>query len=229
MQFILLPDKSAASHIMAERLQKELTAHKQVLWLISGGSNIAIEAATLRALSPALLANLTVMPCDERYGPYGHNDSNLQQLHDAGFPEAAVKVIPVLVPESLPLEATSAHFTDNVQAAFAAADSIIAQLGMGSDGHIAGILPNSAAVDATGLVTHYESDPFERITMTFNALQQATAVYVFAFGPDKLDQLERLRDDELPVSEQPAQFLKRISDTYVYNDQIATTSEGGNT
>lgn len=230
LQFHKLPNIQSADKIITERLTRELSAHNQVLWLLSGGSNIGIEVAALAALPDALLPNLTMMLSDERFGPYGHNDSNMQQLYDAGFAPRRAKVIPVIVPESLPLEATASHFADNFRTALAAADVCIAQLGMGVDGHIAGILPETPAVTATGLVASYTTESYERISLTFEALRQITAAYVFVFGQDKQKQLVRLRDKELPLGEQPAQFLKQLSEAYVYNDQVDTETamlEGG--
>ena len=222
LQFQKLPDKKFASKVIAKRLHDELSAKKRVLWLLSGGSNIAIEVAALKELSPRLRPNLTIMLSDERFGPYGHKDSNLQQLYDAGFDADGAKIIPVLVPESLPLETTTTHYEDNIRQTFATADVCIAQLGMGNDGHIAGILPHSPAIRADGLVTSYPTESFDRITLTFQALAQVTATYVFAFGQDKRAQLVWLMDADLPIEEQPAQILKQFSETYVYNDQIGS-------
>lgn len=220
LHFQKLPDNTSTSAVISERLLTELRAEKQVLWLLSGGSNIAVEVAALNAIPSALRSNLTIMLSDERFGPYGHKDSNMQQLYDAGLEPGDAHVIPVIVPESLPMTASTTHYEDNVRQAFAAADVSIVQLGMGSDGHIAGILPHSPAVSAKGLVTSYNTENFDRVTLTFQALQQATATYVFAFGQDKGAQLVKLRDADLPVDEQPAQILKQFAEVYVYNDQL---------
>jgi len=226
LRFQKLSDNASASEIISERLRKELRDKKQVLWLLSGGSNIAIEVAALKTVPSELCANLTIMLSDERFGPYGHKDSNMQQLHDAGFEPGSAHVVPVLVPESLPMDATTHHYEDNITQALAAADVCIVQLGMGSDGHIAGILPHSPAMEATGLVTSYNTENFDRITLTFQALRQATAAYVFAFGADKRTQLVWLQNADLPVDEQPAQFLKRLGEVYMYNDQVDSSDIG---
>lgn len=231
LHFQKLSDITSASGIISERLCKELRDKKQVLWLLSGGSNIAIEVAALNDVPSELRANLTIMLSDERFGPYGHKDSNMQKLQDAGLEPRSAHVIPVIVPESLPMDATTSHYEDNIRQALAGADVCIVQLGMGSDGHVAGILPHSPAVHATGLVTSYNTESFDRITLTVPALKQATATYVFAFGQDKHSQLVKLRDEDLPVDEQPAQILKQFEEVYVYNDQIDSGDidvKGGN-
>lgn len=231
LQFHKFTDTHAASNIIAERLRKELVNGKKVLWLLSGGSNIGIEVAALKALPPELQKNLTITLNDERFGPYGHKDSNLQQLTDAGMPASPANVIPVLMPESLPLAETADHFGDNITKEIALADVTISQLGMGSDGHIAGILPNTPAVTATGPTCSYATDQYERITITAETLRHINVIYLFAFGPDKRAQLEQLRDQQLSPAEQPAQFLRQNTEVYVYNDQLddsSTTNKGEN-
>jgi len=208
-----------ATDMLAKRLNKELSAKKRVLWLLSGGSNIAIEVAVMRRVPADLQPYLAIM-LDERYGPFGHKDSNLQQLYDAGFAPGKATVVPALTPENLPLEAAAARYRAAAETAFASADVIIAQLGIGADGHISGILPGSAAVTARKLVAGYRTGELERITFTFTALKKVTAAYAFAFGEAKRGQLETLRDKKLPLKTQPAQILKHISEAYVYNDQM---------
>lgn len=231
LQFQTLTDIQPASKIIADRLQVELSQGKKVLWLLSGGSNIGIEAQALAMLPLDQQTNLTIMLNDERFGPYGHKDSNMQQFHDALQIEPKAKIIPVIVPESMTLEATTTHFGDNITNEVAIADAVITQLGMGSDGHIAGILPHTPSVSATGAVTNYTTEQFVRITVTFETLKRASAAYLFAFGLDKREQLEQLRNGNVPIEDQPAQFLKQLPEVYVYNDQLDTVAadeKGGN-
>jgi 6-phosphogluconolactonase/glucosamine-6-phosphate isomerase/deaminase len=223
LKFYKIADAQAGADVLAKRLEHELSDGKHVLWLLSGGSNIAIEVAVMNRLPLGLQPNLTIM-LDERYGPYGHKDSNMQQLQDAGFAPGKATVVPVLVPENESLEDTAERYQAAAETAFANADIIIAQLGIGPDGHISGILPGSPAVTATGLVAGYRTDQFERVTFTFDALKQATIAYAFAFGDSKLGQLEALRDKDVPLTEQPAQILKQISESYVYNNQIGEST-----
>jgi len=222
LKFYKIADAQAGTAVLAERLGQELSAGKRVLWLLSGGSNIAIEVAIMNTLPPGSQPNLTIM-LDERYGPYGHEDSNMQQLQAAGFVQGVATVIPVLTPDNESIEDTAARYQAAAETAFKNADVIIAQLGIGPDGHVSGILPDSPAATATGLVAGYRTEQFERITFTFDALKACTAAYAFAFGEGKRAQLETLRDKNLPLSTQPAQILKQIPESYVYNDQI-----GGN-
>jgi len=219
LRFYRIADVHAGATVLTKRLERELSAGKRVLWLLSGGSNIAVEVAVLNLLPVSLQPRLTIMLSDERYGRFGHKDSNMQLLYDAGFDPGSATILPVLTPENLPLEATAERYEQTVERAFAEADIIIAQLGIGPDGHVAGILPNSPAVAAHSLVISYRTEQYQRITFTFDALKQCV-VYAFVFGNGKREQLDILRDKDLPLAEQPAQILKQIPESYVYNDQI---------
>lgn len=217
MQFI-----EATARVGADALKAELTdllsQGKRVLWFTSGGSNIPLTVQIMNELDEPLTKLLTIMPIDERFGPVGHENSNVQQLLDAGFTPKRATFIPVLTNASL--ETTVVRYEEALTHALAANDAVIAQLGMGPDGHVAGILPGSSAVNANTLVTNYQGPDFMRVTLTFPALRRITSAYLFAYGDNKKQALEDLRDKDLPLSEQPAQILKVISKAYVYNNQV---------
>ncbi|MBC7708196.1 6-phosphogluconolactonase, partial [Polaromonas sp.] len=151
MQFISASDSQPAIVALSKRLQGELHAGKQVLWLLSGGSNIQASVTIMRELAPELTANLTIMLGDERYGEVGHIDSNDAQLLGAGFDPKQATLIQVLQP-GMSFTATRDNYELSALQAFTDADIIIGQFGIGSDGHIAGILPASPAVTSLAFV-----------------------------------------------------------------------------
>lgn len=218
MRFIKQPASEGVA-ALSKQLQQELSAGKRVLWFFSGGSNIPLTVQVMEGLPAALTAKLVVMPIDERYGDPGHADSNAQQLLDAGFDAKRGKLIPVL--DGRPAEETSKHFAENLEKYVSESDIVIGQLGMGPDGHISGILPHTSAVTANGLAHYYHgTDGRERITTTLPLLRRLNAIYLFAYGDSKRQQLLDLRDKALPLDDQPAQILKEMPDATVYNDQI---------
>ena len=220
MQFILTPDSSEAVRALSDKLINELGGSNRVLWLTSGGSNVEAAVKVMEAIPADLSGNLTVMLCDERYGPAGHPDSNWTQLLRAGFDPKSATAVAVLK-EGLDFEETVRDFSDNLEKAIAGSQVAILQLGMGADGHVSGILPGSeAAKEEKALVVGYENPPYRRITTTFPALRRAACAYLFAFGAAKLEALQNLRESTLPLDEQPAQILKELSEAFVYNDQI---------
>jgi 6-phosphogluconolactonase/glucosamine-6-phosphate isomerase/deaminase len=224
MHFILSPNISTAVSALQSKLITELKKDINVLWIISGGSNTAVTVSIMDELPADLTARLTIIPVDERYGPIGHENSNIQQLLDGGFVAGQARLISVLQPD-LSLQATADAFNLIVQAEFAKAQVIIGQLGIGPDGHIAGILPDSPATAVNDkFVTAYLSDPYQRITMTFQALEKITVDYSIAYGAAKKTALQQLHNSELPLSKQPSQILRKLAEVYIYNDQIGDQS-----
>jgi 6-phosphogluconolactonase/glucosamine-6-phosphate isomerase/deaminase len=205
---------------LTKRLIHELSTGKRVLWLVSGGSNISSSIIIMQHITTALSQQLTIGLIDERFGPVGHEDSNWQQLLRGGLKTKSATILPVLI-DGLNLDETADTYNQSLSKALEDHDVIIGQVGIGADGHIAGILPGSdAAQEADRLVVGYESTPFERITTTPLALAHVNLVYAFAFGDSKHDAIARLQNEDLPVVTQPAQLLKHIPETYIYSDQL---------
>lgn len=224
MRFILTADWENGVAALTERLTRELAADKKVLWLTSGGSNIAASVQVMQGIPETLSQGLSVMPADERYGEPGHANSNWQQLMEAGFMPREATLLPVLKTNQS-FEQAAEYYDALTETAFASHDIIIIQLGIGDDGHILGILPDSPVIQAEEtLVFGYQSIPYQRLTLTFKALRQATAVYGFAFGDNKRLALSDLKNKALPLSQQPAQILKELGEAYIYNDQVGETA-----
>jgi len=205
---------------LRDRIMRDLEYGKQVMWLVPGGSNIPLSVAVMAQLPDELTRHLTIMLTDERYGDVGHDDSNAHQLDESGFMPRQATVVPVLQ-AGLDIAETTRQYGISFHEASQAADVIIGQFGMGSDGHIAGILPGSPAITSVDYAAAYNTEQYDRITLTPKALLKLTTAYVFALGNDKLPALEALSKLNTPVAEQPAQLLKQLSEVYVYNDQIS--------
>lgn len=214
------PNAIKAAAALATRLTSELTAGKEVLWLVPGGSNIALSVEAIRALPAGRLDKLTCMLTDERYGKPGHADSNQQQLAEAGFMGNGVNFLPTLIPD-LTLEDTCKQYAMLALEAMDKAEVIIGQFGVGGDGHIAGILPRTAAVteDPAQLVSGYDAGVFQRITLTPPALRRIDVAYAFVYGEAKLTALRKLKSETLPLAEQPSQILKELPEAHLYTDQ----------
>jgi len=221
MKFIRTTDWEEGTQAPSQRLAAELK-HKRVLWLVCGGSNIAAEVKIMELLDDALTQRLTVFMTDERFGEFGHNQSNAKQLLDAGFQPKQAVFVPILV-AGWGLAETQERYGQALQNAMEHADVVIGQFGIGADGHIAGILPGSPATTATEWVVAYEAPPYTRVTLSFPALRRIDAAYVIAMGDDKRTALHKLETENLPLAEQPSQILKELSEAYIYNDQVGGT------
>ncbi|HEX8227198.1 MAG TPA: 6-phosphogluconolactonase [Candidatus Saccharimonadales bacterium] len=220
MKFIRIPTLQDGLEPLRDRLLRELGDGKDILWLVPGGSNIPLTVGVMAQIPDEMTARLTIMLTDERYGPLGHKDSNAFQLDQTGFLPKQAKVLPVLHAD-VSLDETCLRYAQDFTEQARKADMIIGQFGMGADGHIAGCLPRSPAVSSADMTAGYEAPGFIRITLTPKALQQLTVAYVFAFGAEKRAALERLQLETVSLDIQPAQIIKQLPESYVYNDQVA--------
>lgn len=220
MKYILTAGWDDGVADLTSRLVKELAGNKRVLWLVSGGSNIPSSVQIMENISAEQSKRLSISLADERFGEPGHSESNWTQLMDAGFRAKRATMLPVLRPGNT-FEQALYHYIELIEKAYKENDVIIAQLGIGQDCHVAGILPSSPATkEETALVAGYEAPPLTRLTLTFPALRQVTAAYVFAFGKPKHKALVALQEHTATPLEQPAQILNELPEAYMYSDQV---------
>jgi 6-phosphogluconolactonase/glucosamine-6-phosphate isomerase/deaminase len=219
----LRENQSAAEQIIASVICAGLFAHKRVLWLVSGGSNAVIEKNIMDMVRNHAGGNLTgmaILPMDERYGKPGHSDSNAQQLREIGFNPGNAIWVDVLMHDT-PLDQTVSFYSDVISAALANASIIVGQFGMGTDGHVAGIKPNSpATVTDESTVAGYEWEDYTRMTLMPAALRQISTAFLLAYGADKKGPLKKLRDKSDSFKKLPAMLLYELTEVSVFNDQI---------
>ena len=205
---------------IAKRLT-ELLETRSITWLVSGGSNINTQVQTLHMIAThERISQLTILLIDERFGPIGHQDSNWQQLGEAGFIVEGPQYIAPFTTQETTLD-TAAQRYENIINKQLNDSYCFAQLGMGDDGHVSGILPNSLAVHTNDrLVIGYDQTPYQRLTTTFKALQRLDEVALVAYGETKWPQLAKL-DQEINPVEQPVQIIKDIPQVTIYTDYQA--------
>ena len=204
---------------LVDALNSALANNKLVLWLIPGGSNIVTAIKVMDRIESGDMSKLTIALTDERFGEPGHKDSNFYQLSQGGFKTRGAVFIDLL---------KGGSFLDTIKASgeemkkiFTYAEELIGFFGIGSDGHIAGILPHSpAAVSDEAWMIGYDAGQFKRVTLTPFAISHVRTAFIGAYGPEKLDALTILQDKMLPVEEQPAQILKHLPEAFIYNNQL---------
>jgi 6-phosphogluconolactonase/glucosamine-6-phosphate isomerase/deaminase len=218
MEFIRA-DEATATRALTERLAASLSQDK-TLWLVCGGSNIAISVAVMNALRSDknnIVGNLTVAMTDERYGPVGHANSNWQQLLNSGFGINGIRTIPILT--GAPIEDEAAAYAKKLAEAFSENKTAIGQYGIGANGHIAGVFPHSIGVTSNEFICSYEEPAYKRITMTLKAFNKLTAAYALVFGASKHDVVQKFKEF-VPLEEMPSQILKQLREPYLYSDQL---------
>jgi 6-phosphogluconolactonase/glucosamine-6-phosphate isomerase/deaminase len=200
---------------LEKAILEHLERRETVLWLLSGGSSVEPAVEASRRLKGHDLNGLMISLADERWGQPGHDNSNWQGLLAAGFNPGNANIYPVLTGRSF--KETANGYNLFLDKSLNKADYRLALLGIGADGHTAGILPGSPVLDSDKYGDSYITPEFKRITITPNGMARLNEVIVYCAGPNKAKALADL-DNDLPISVQPAQIIKRIPKVSVYND-----------
>jgi len=214
VRFVKIASPDPVIDYVTQAIRAQLDAGRPVLWFISGGSCIAPEtqiAHNLRTSHTANMDKLEISLTDERPGPVGHADSNAKQLHDVDFPIPFHAILDHGNPRS-----QARKFDQFLEQAFAKDPFCIGLLGIGPDGHTAGI-PHAQAPASDELAAYYVVRDFSRVSMTPRAIARLDEAVVYAMGQAKLPALEMLTRD-IPISEQSAQALKQSAHVVVFND-----------
>jgi 6-phosphogluconolactonase len=184
--------ENAADEAVAEwlhrRLDHALTSAEPVAISVPGGSTPFPILQTL-AKSPIDWRRLTVWPGDDRLVPEDHPASNTGRIRALLEPLGA-EVVRLNVMEQVP------HFA-------------LVWLGMGEDGHIASLFPNTdPQVDERERIIRLTPDPlppeapFERVTLTLPALLDSDELLFVIRGAEKRRILEQAirGDSDTPVA-----------------------------
>lgn len=208
-----------SARMIAQRLAQLLASQDSVAWFVSGGSNVGVQAATVAELQAMQIdiSRLIILLVDERYGRVGHIDSNWQKLKEAGvFIDGPYFIAPFTENEEMLEEAATRY--DAIVQAILRDQSIycVVQLGMGTDGHIAGIKPDSTAIKSKAVVCGYVHSDWKRLTVTPIGLSQMNETMLVAYGEDKwplLEQFKQAVNNGLPLH-----ILADIANVSVYTD-----------
>jgi 6-phosphogluconolactonase len=203
--------------------------------VLTGGR---VGGAVLRAVrdSPARDAvdwsRVEIWWGDERWLPAGDPERNDKQARDALL--SAVPVDPARVHAFPAADGEYAGDPDAAAAAYAAAlgDSPhfdVLMLGVGEEGHVASIFPDSpAARDTTEVAAVYNcpKPPRTRLTMTFPVINRATEVWLMAAGAAKADAIGRALGGATSL-EVPAAGVHGTSRTRWFLDTAAASKLPG--
>jgi 6-phosphogluconolactonase/glucosamine-6-phosphate isomerase/deaminase len=201
---------------IAETIIKKLSEGKSVLFFVTGGSSVAVASKISELLEGKSLTNLTVMLTDERYGPLKHENSNWFRLVKNGFNVPGSTFVPILVGEGI--ISTTQKFNTVLDQQLKTADYKIGLFGIGKDGHTAGILPGSIAVESQDLAASYDTPIFVRITITPKTIEKLDEAVVWMQGEEKWPVVKNLIESDLEIIKQPAQILKKIPLLTIFTD-----------
>lgn len=228
------PVNEAAQIISSTWLSQKLF-DKNVVILISGGSCIALIKEILTLLPDTIsLSSVKFALADERFVQQGDDESNATQMRKAGVIELIEKYgsqcVEILSTPSNSKEEVANEKNQQYEELLKSAEKVVMLAGMGSDGHTAGMLPNTSQefeiFHHDRYLVGYTISPSsdnphkERLTISMHALSFVDTVYLFATGKEKEPALKNFIAKnkplhELPVltlylSQQPIQLLTDI-------------------
>ena len=219
MHRLVVTNVEDATKAIARGLDRALKSKLKVLWLLSGGSNVSVEAAVYKFLEHATPEKLTISLTDERFVPMDSPNNTWHALLDAGLNGQKARLEPPVVDWNLSLEKAAQDWEGRLKAAMDSADVVVGEFGVGADGHTAGILPHTPGVrENEALVLGYKGSDFERLTTTPAVFRKVDLAVVVAIGKAKKAVLKRMPTD-ISAEEQPAQLLLGAKELIVYTDQ----------
>jgi 6-phosphogluconolactonase len=233
-----------AAALIASALRAAAGARGRADWATTGGS---AAPAIYRSLVEAPLrdevpwADVHVWWGDDRFVPRDHPLSNVKPLDDILLdPEHGIRIPldqlhPFRVTESLGAGGDAPSTADALAIELQAAglplrdgwpvlDLIV--VGIGGDGHLLSVFPDSAAFDATAWAlaipapTHIEPH-VERVTMHPAVLEAAEAVLAVVFGAGKADILAEIFGPVRDPRRWPAQLARRLGATWIVDEAAA--------
>jgi 6-phosphogluconolactonase len=213
---------SAAAARTVTRLADAIAAEGHAHLVVTGGG-IGTKVLAAIAASPARDAVdwrlVDFWWGDERFEPAGDPERNETGARAAlldviGADPARVHAVPGPDgPDGADPDAAAARYAAELARAAgdAGAGAVpvfdVLMLGIGPEGHVASIFPESPAAYATGSVVAVRNSPKPpptRISLTFSAIQAAREVWILASGAEKADAvaeaLSGVSQDKLPAA-----------------------------
>ncbi len=158
---------------------------------------------------------------DERFSPKFHENSNETMIRDSGllnyFHMRDIRFSPIITAET-DLKKTAEDYDQVVRGMHATFQNSLAILGIGKDGHTAGLLARNSEFriqnselseqDQVSAYLYPDATYQERISMTFLGLSMIDVLLILVFGDDKKQAL-KLTFNSGKEEDIPARFFTR--------------------
>lgn len=232
-------DKATTAREAAQAINDELGMHREdpILFLLSGGSSRVL----LESLRSELIdARITVGVIDERFYSDPTVNNYAQFIQTDFYKMAVTRGVTTL--ETTPrknetIEQMAKRYESYLKNwRISHADGvIIATLGIGPDGHIAGIMPytddarthqflfDDEAQWVTGYDASYRNEYPLRVTVTLPFLRKVSFGVVYAVGEDKKKALTATLASEGTISTTPARIIHEMPHCLLFTDQTLDT------
>lgn len=228
---------SAAARRLIDVIVDAQSARGSASVVLTGGGNGIGVLRKLRDDSGAIdWTKVDVFWGDERFVPRGHPDRNEVQAHEAlldHVPVDPARLHPMPYGDGLYAgdPDAAAHAYEHLLAAHAGGGPIPAfdvhLLGMGGEGHVNSLFPDTAAVREQSRfvvgVADSPKPPAERVTLTLPAVQRARRVWLLVAGADKAEAVASAVGGADPV-DVPAAGARGAEETVWFLDRAAAAN-----
>ncbi|MEX0930755.1 MAG: 6-phosphogluconolactonase [Candidatus Paceibacterota bacterium] len=219
------PKKCAGETLTQILLQN---ADIPILLMLSGGSSFTL----LEHVDPACIGpHVTITTLDERFTA-DLSVNNFGQLKETTFYKNAMtngaNIIASTINDNDTLELAGNRFESALQEwkRHHLNGLIIATMGIGNNGHTAGIFPDDHGVDFNGsdwvaayTVPESVNQYTERITVTYTFLRdRVDTAIVYAIGPEKKKIIEMIQQPDCDIEQVPACILRELTSVTVVTD-----------
>jgi 6-phosphogluconolactonase len=192
-----------------------------------GGVVIVTGGGAARVLYPRLAAHaddwsgIDVFFSDERCVPPEHADSNYKMVRETLLDRVTPRAVHRMRGEDDPRRAAAAY-DEEIRAAVERGPEVLL-LGMGADGHIAALFPNSPALDITDRLCAAVDRPdgMQGLTLTPPALLSARRVFLVVTGSAKAEAVARALKGRERYSSVPVRLLADHPNTMFLLDEPA--------
>ncbi len=180
---------------------------------LSGGSTPKL-AYSMMLNDISDFSNITLWTIDDRWVPLTDENSN-QKMINSNFSQTNSKILAIKYSGDDPHE-DAELYSQSLKENITTFDSGV--IGLGDDGHIASLFPNTAGLEETdNLFIANEVNIISkwRITSTFKLLSNISNLYLLVTGENKKDILSKaLNGSDLPVNK----LLKMRENTVIITD-----------
>ena len=234
----VFPNSEALAQAAAQRLVDTIAAAaaargRALIALTGGGNGVAL----LRELAsrPVDWSTVHLFWGDERYVPEDDDERNEKQTRGA-----LLDHIDIPTSQVHPMAASDGEFGTDLEAAALAYEQVLAAnaapgeqapsfdvhlLGMGPEGHVNSLFPDTPAVRETSRMVVAVDDspkpPPQRITLTLAAIQRSREVWLLVSGEGKADAVAAAIGGADPVSLPAAGAIGRESTRWLLDEGAA--------
>lgn len=228
MKYEVLDTPEALAQSAAEAIQvrlAEIQADNRVPSLVLTGGGIATRV--YEQFDPGVLAwdTVDVYWGDERFVPADHADANVKQARDAFLDHIGIDPQRLHPMPPYSCDYSMSEAADQYAKVLPARFDLVL-LGLGDDGHIASLFPghDTLAVTDRDVVAEFSSPkpPPQRLSLTFPALNRASAVWFLVSGADKAPAVRRAWDGD-DARSTPAAGVRGIDETRWFLDTGAAS------